>query len=557
MNNPNIAQVYDAGTTRQGLPYFVMEFVEGVPLTRYCDENCLTTRDRLELFIHVCEGVQHAHQKGIIHRDIKPSNVLVMTVDGVPIPKIIDFGIAKAIGRQLHEATQVTELGQLIGTPSYMSPEQVGMDPREIDTRTDVYGLGVLLYELLVGAKPFDFSGLSFLRIGALITLEEPPAPSLRLLDLGEIATSVAESRQTDFRSLRKAMLGDLDWICVKALEKEKDRRYSSASEFAQDIRRHLRDEPVLAGPPSATYRAQKFVRRHVLGVIFVAVLALLLSVFSITVFIQNARITEQWDRANREARTSQEVTTFLTDLFSVSDPWQSQRAELTAREILSVGAARVEGELKSEPEIQAGLMHAIGQAYRNLDLLSESRTMLEQGLAIRREILDEDDPLTLSTMSSLAGLYSMSGEYDRAEEAYLKVLEARRRVFGEAHQDTLATSYNLALNSVRQGQLAMAEELLEGTKDLQARTLGEEHPDTLASAFLLATVFAASGQYERAAPILRRVWDIQCELLGRDHPDTLYTQARLVEVLTALGSTQTAEQLCQDCVERMVRVFG
>ena len=266
MDHPNIAKVLDAGATPQGRPYFVMEYVPGVPITEYCDQNRLSNRQRLELFSQVCQAVQHAHQKGIIHRDIKPSNVLVWLQDDKAVPKVIDFGVAKAVDRRLTERTVFTELGVLIGTPEYMSPEQAQMTGEDVDTTTDIYSLGVLLYELLCGALPFDSKSLrrgAYDEIRRIIREEEPPRPSARLSSLGGAAAEVAQRRRTDVAALARDLRGDLNWITMKAMAKDRGRRYASASEFAADIARHLRDEPVMASPPSASYRFGKFIKKH------------------------------------------------------------------------------------------------------------------------------------------------------------------------------------------------------------------------------------------------------------------------------------------------------
>lgn len=266
MDHPNIAKVLDAGTTGQGKPYFVMEFIPGAPITEYCDNNRMSNRERLELFAQVCQAVQHAHQKGIIHRDIKPSNVLVLLQDGKPVPKVIDFGTAKAVDRGVTERTAFTELGILIGTPEYMSPEQAQMTGQDVDTTTDIYSLGVLLYELLGGALPFDSKTLragAYDEIRRLIREEEPPRPSERFSSLGAEAAEVAQRRHTDVAALARELRGDLDWITMTAMAKERNRRYASASELAADIARHLRDEPVLARPPSASYRFGKFIKKN------------------------------------------------------------------------------------------------------------------------------------------------------------------------------------------------------------------------------------------------------------------------------------------------------
>jgi len=301
MDHPNIAKVLDAGATPEGRPYFVMECVHGIPITDYCDLHNLKMPERLELFTHICEAVQHAHQKGVIHRDLKPSNVLVEVVDDHPVPKVIDFGVAKATAHRLTERTVYTEQGQLIGTPEYMSPEQAEMTGLNVDTRTDIYSLGVLLYELLVGALPFERGTLrraSYAEIRRILREVDPPKPSTRLSSLGAGSETVAKRRRTDQSSLLSQLRGDLDWITMKALEKDRTRRYASASEFAADIRRFLHDEPILARPPSPAYRMRKYMKRHRVGVGFAATTFLALVVGFVVVTAQQAKTAAARDEA-------------------------------------------------------------------------------------------------------------------------------------------------------------------------------------------------------------------------------------------------------------------
>src|SRR5262245_10437261 len=306
MDPPNIAHAFDGGETASGRPYFVMELVKGIPITRFCDEGQLSVRQRLELFAGVCQAVQHAHQKGIIHRDLKPSNILVTLHDDKPVVKVIDFGIAKATGQQLTDKTLFTNFAQLIGTPLYMSPEQAGMSGLDIDTRADIYSLGVLLYELLTGTTPFDkerLRGISYDELRRIIREEEPPRPSTRLSTLGEAATSVSAQRQSDPRRLSQLFRGELDWIVMKALEKDRNRRYESASAFAADVQRYLHDEPVLACPPSAWYRFRKFARRNKVGLgIAGCVVAVLLGLAGTAVWFGQRK-------AARRAETERAVT--------------------------------------------------------------------------------------------------------------------------------------------------------------------------------------------------------------------------------------------------------
>jgi eukaryotic-like serine/threonine-protein kinase len=332
MNHPNIAQVHDAGVTEQGAPYFVMEHVAGVPITDYCDKHRLSTRERLEIFIPVCQAIQHAHQKGIIHRDIKPSNVLVTVQDGKAVPKIIDFGVAKATNQRLTEKTVFTQQGYLIGTPEYMSPEQAEMAGLDVDTTTDIYSLGVLLYQLLVGALPFDAGTMrraGFDEIRRMIREVDPPKPTMRLSSLGQSAKAIAERRNTDVTSLAKDLRGDLEWVTMKAMEKDRTRRYASCSELAADIDRHLKNEPVSACPPSAGYRVRKFVRRHRMGVGIAAASVVVLIAFAVAMVVQARHIALERDRAER-------VSAFMVSLFEASDPDKTKGEKLTARELPS-----------------------------------------------------------------------------------------------------------------------------------------------------------------------------------------------------------------------------
>jgi serine/threonine protein kinase len=308
MDHTHIAKMFDAGTTEQGRPYFVMEHVPGTAITEYCDQHRLNARERLELYIPVCKAIHHAHQRAIIHRDVKPSNVLVMVQDGEPVPKVIDFGVAKATNQRLTEKTLFTGRGVLIGTPVYMSPEQAEMTGLNVDTTTDVYSLGALLYELLAGAPPFDPKSLreaGLMAIHQMIREVEPPKPSTRFSSLGDEATTVAERRGTAPATLERQIRGELDWITMRAMEKDRGRRYQSASEFASDIERYLRDEPVVAGPPSTIYRIRKFARRHKAGVGLVVSAIVVLVAFALAMTIQAGRVARERDRAQMEATRS------------------------------------------------------------------------------------------------------------------------------------------------------------------------------------------------------------------------------------------------------------
>ena len=426
MDHPHIAKVYDAGATPEGRPYFVMELVRGIPISTYCDKHKLSTKQRLELFTAVCSAVQHAHQKGVIHRDLKPSNVLVTVKQNKAVPKIIDFGVAKATGHRLTDQTLFTETGQLIGTPEYMSPEQAEMSGLDIDTRTDIYSLGVMLYEILVGALPFESKTLrkaAFSEIQRIIREVDPPRASTRLSGLGEKGMVIADLRKTDVKSLRRIIKGDLDLILIKAMEKDRVRRYSSAAEMATDIERHLKDEPVSATPPRTFYRMKKYIRRHKLGVTAAAVIFLALVAGVIGTGIGLVKATSAEKQAKMEARTARQVSDFLVDLFEISDPSESKGNSVTAREILDKGAEDIRLELNEQPVTKARLLNTMGRVYLNLGLYSDSKSLLDESLSLRRQELGERSIEAAKSLDSLSLLYSRQAQYDKAQEASLEAV--------------------------------------------------------------------------------------------------------------------------------------
>ncbi len=560
MDHPNIAKVFEAGASATGRPYFVMEYVPGLPITTYCDKHRLTIRERVSLFLQVCEGVQHAHQKGIIHRDLKPSNILVAQVDDKGVPKVIDFGLAKAMGQRLTEITMFTEVGDMLGTPAYMSPEQASRDESSIDTRTDVYSLGVMLYELLVGSLPFEWperQGLSTVSMLKTLTEREPPRPSTRFKSMGPASEETAVNRREDAQSLYRHVRGELDWITIKALERERSRRYASCSELAADLRRYLEDQPVLAGPPSTRYRLSKFVRRHRFGVAVSATAIALLLAFAITMAVQARRIAMERDRANREAEISRRVSQFMTDMFKVSDPGQARGNSVTAREILDKASREIETGLARNPEIEAQMMYIMGGVYENLGLYAEARELLSRAVDIRRHVLGPDDPETLRSAVRLSSALRDQGKYAEAENLQRDTLPKLQRVFGTDAPDTLLCMNGLSVVLYNEGRTKEAEQLGRQTLDAELRVQGLENPGTLWTMMTLASAYFDQGRLQDAEKLYREALDTRRRILGPDHPDTLATMDGYATTLAAENRLVDSEKLLRQVLVSRQAVLG
>jgi eukaryotic-like serine/threonine-protein kinase len=560
MDHPNIAKVFDAGATPAGRPYFVMELVPGIPITDYCDQHRLPTKERLALFIQVCEGVQHAHQKAIIHRDLKPSNILVQEVDARPVPKIIDFGLAKAIRADGAEHSMFTELGLLAGTPSYMSPEQAGGHDGAIDTRTDVYSLGVILFELLVGEPPFAPQELRQSGPEAMLRRirdAEAPRPSTRFAALAANSTDPATARSATKGSLLRQLRGDLDWITLRAMERDRARRYGSPSELATDLRRHLTDRPVLAEPPSAGYRARKFVRRHRVGVAVAGVATAVLVAVAANMIVQARRVARERDRASHEAEAAKRVSDFLIGLFKVSDPAQAGGNTVTARELLDRGRAQVETELAGQPETQARMLDTMGQVYVSLGLYDQAAPLLQHAVAARRQLLGVEHPDTLTTLDHLAHNLERQGRYAESDKLAREVLSTRLRTLGPDHPDTIASRHSIIVLAIDNGDYAQAEKLGREELDMLRRIRGMEHPTTLNSMYDLALVINFQGKHTEAVTLFRQVLESQRRVLGPTHPDTLTTMSPLGSALMSLGKYGEAEQLLRESLEGKRRILG
>ncbi len=559
MNHPNVARVLDAGATSDGRPYFVMEHVPGVPITDYCDRHTLNTRERLKLFLPVCDALQHAHQKGIIHRDLKPSNVLVALQDDAAVPKVIDFGVAKAIEQRLTDKTLYTEFGQLVGTPEYMSPEQAEMTGLDIDTRTDIYSLGVLLYELLVGALPFDRKALRRTPardLPRILSNEDPMTPSTRLSSLGAEAAGVAKNRRTDSAALRRQLRGDLDWITMKALEKDRTRRYSTASQLGDDIERYLSSQPVMAGPPSTRYRIRKFVARNrgpvaAAAIVLVALIAGL-AASSVLYF----RAERERQRADTQMRVAKRVSEFLTGLFEVSDPSEAQGREVTARELLDKGAATING-LKDQPVAQATLMDTMGHVYYTLGLYDQAASLLENAVKIRRQQLGPNSLDVAASTYNLAAVRVERGDAQEAERLTREALRIREQGLPPNHPDIARAVTLLAVAMQEAQRLDDAERYYKRAAEMLRQAPGDNEVELAGVQNDLATLYQDKADYPKALELYRESVRVRRQRLGDAHPTTVQVIVNMAGTLQLAGRYAEAEPLYKEGLERQRKVYG
>src|ERR1035437_4857601 len=587
MDHPNIAKVLDAGATETGRPYFVMELVRGIKITDYCDQNKLSTDERLKLFTQVCQAIQHAHQKGIIHRDIKPSNILVTMHDGEPVPKVIDFGIAKATEGRLTDLTIYTELQQFIGTPAYMSPEQAEMSGLDNDTRSDIYALGVLLYELLTGKTPFDARDLIASGIDAMrrtIREREPERPSTALSTmLAADLTNVARQRQSEAPKLVHLVRGDLDWIVMKALGKDRTRRYETANGLAMDVQRHLDDEPVVARPPTNTYRFQKLLRRNKLAVSAVGgVLAALIIGLGVSswLFLKERQARERAVAAEREAQAarqneatlrqqaqadekkatteadkSQQVAQFLQQMLKSVGPSVALGRDTTMlREILAKTAESVAKELPAQPEVEAELQNTIGEVYNELGEYQQAEAMHRAALALRRQALGQENLPVAQSLHNLA--LALKSQDKDADPSVRAALALRRKLLGEEHRD-VASSLNLLANVLmNQGSVAEVEALRRQVLAIQRKLRNDEGAATALNN--LALNLLDQGKLAEAESLLRdAVATYRKAFTGNDHPDTSRSLGNLAFVLQKEGDLAKAEATQREALAMQTRLFG
>jgi len=541
LQHPGIAQIYEAGTANSGggdQPYFAMEFIDGWPLLQHANKHGLDTRSRLELMAKICDAVNHAHQRGIIHRDLKPTNILV---DESGQPRILDFGVARVTDSDT-QATRQTDVGQLIGTLAYMSPEQVLADPLALDIRSDVYALGVILYELLARKAPYNTERKALHEVVQVIR-EEDPAP---------------------LSSINRHYRGDVETIVAKALEKDKARRYASAAELGADIRRYLADEPIVARPPSTGYQLQKFARRHkaiVAGTsaVFVVLIA------GIIVSSREAVVAQRAEQiAAKEAASAYAVINFLrNDLLAQasaknqSGPGAKPDRDMKVRTALDRAAARIEGKFDGQPEVEAAIRDTIGKTYEDLAQYAESQKQLERALDLERQVWGPEDPKTLNTLNHLGRTLWHQGKYPQAQALYGPALEIERRVLGPEHPDTLYCMNNLANVYRAQNENAQAEPLYRQTLEIRRRVLGPQHPDTLISINNLANVYWSQGNFTQAESLYSEAMETQRRVLGPEHPDTLLSMGNLASTYAEEHKYAQAEPLFTQTLEISRRVLG
>jgi tRNA A-37 threonylcarbamoyl transferase component Bud32 len=592
MDHPHIAKVLDGGLTHERRPFFVIELVHGLPLSKFCDEAKLGIRQRLELFTPICQAVQHAHQKGVIHRDLKPSNILVTIIDGKPIPKVIDFGVAKATSGRLTDESLSSQFGAVVGTLEYMAPEQAGYGGADIDTRADIYSLGVILYELLTGLRPLDAERLrkaALTEIVRIIKEEEPSKPSTRL-STDARAPSLAALRHTEPRKLAALLRGELDWVVMRCLEKERDRRYETANGLARDIQSYLTDEPVEARPPSAGYRLQKFVRRNRGRVIAgsLVLLALMVGLAGTTWGLIEARRQEKVARAEAtakeqaraaeaEQRSIAEANEQKARLAAVAEKQAKEEAQAREAETRAVldfaenkvfAAARpkdqagghgydvkladavkaalpfVHRSFGAQPLIEAPLRMTMGQSFRYLGDFKTAAEQFQKSRELFARHRGTDHPDTLKSMNNLANSYADAGRTQDALKLREETLQLRKAKLGPEHPDTLASMNNLAASYFKAGRTQDALKLSVETLQLQRAKLGPEHPETLNSMNNLAGSYSAAGRIREALKLWEETLELQKARLGPEYPETLRCMNNLAESYSDAGRTEDALRL-------------
>lgn len=534
MNHPGIARILDAGTTADQRPYIVMEYVSGEPITRYCRHRELALEMKLELFRQVCDAVQHAHQKGIIHRDLKPSNILVTEELGKPAPKVIDFGIAKAMTLRLTDHTLETKVGSFLGTPDYMSPEQADISPIDVDTRADVYALGAILYELLTGTTPFQVSKEqhSWTEIQRILREQEAAPPS----------------RRTSQRLPR-----ELDWITCKALEKDRNRRYATAAEFANDISAYLESLPIQAGPRSRFRAFRRLARRHRLATTIVAAAVLLVSVSQAVLIRKNQELAIERDRANTEAAIAKSVTRFTARLFELANPQETNVSDITAQQLLALGIEWLETEGSEEsPEVLAALYAAAGKAYHGIGLHDESAELAQKAVNIFRSLEAPDIESMGDALMELSHSAKEHGKFEQAERFAQEAVSL-------AGDDYPAFGYRarVELADVKrlQSNFTEAARILEGLlADNNPAALPDDRSDAL---LLLGRTYSEQGRFEEAGKLILEVLRLETNPDGSLTSDGERAKSALASLYAYQGKTSKAIALNEQLVENALQRYG
>jgi len=564
LDHPNIARLLHGDMTDEGLPYFVMEYVEGLPLDKFCDQKKLSTTERLKLFLKVCAAVHYAHQNLVVHRDLKPSNIFV-TADGEP--KLLDFGIAKLLNPELYGQTLApTAVAKRPMTPDYASPEQVL--GQKITTASDVYTLGVLLYELLTGHRPYRFKSGERKELERAVCDQEPEKPSTAINrtekrpagDGSTLAITpefVSRTREGEPDKLRRKLMGDLDNVVLMAMRKEPERRYASVEQFAEDIRRHLDGRPVIARQNTFGYRAGKFVRRRKVGVMIGTAFALLIIASAVAILVQSFRVARQRDIAAHERVKAERVSGFLADIFKVSDPSEARGNSLTAREILDKGAERVERELGDQPEVQATLLDTIGAAYRSLGLYDKAIPILEKSVAIRRRVLGNENLEVAQSLYDLGWAWYLKQKPSDAEPPLRESLQIRRQLSGNENASVADCLNLIAVVLHDKGDVAGSESLLQEALAMRRKLFGSVHHDVAQSLNNVGLLLEERGDYDDAEPIFQEVIAIDRKTVGADDPELAIHLGNYAKLKRNRGDYDTAESLHREALTIQRKLFG
>ncbi len=598
LQHPNIARLLDGGITEKGLPFFTLEYVDGKPINHYCDEKRLSIQQRLTLFMKVCEAVQYAHQNLIIHRDLKPSNIMITDEGQV---KLLDFGIATLLTSEGNRnMTMLTGEGNQVLTPEYASPEQVrGLN---ITTASDIYSLGIVLYQLLCGHKPYEIKEYSPIELDRVISQSVIRKPSL-MVKPGETeeesesaSLSVADLRSTNTDRLQKQLRGDLDNICLLALQKEPERRYGTVDQLANDIHRHLSGLPVLARPSTTRYRLQKFAERHRSG-IWTALIIIFMIVGLVGFY--TSRLAQERDLASLEARKAAQIAEFMTGIFEISDPGESRGENITARELLERGARRIDQELSEQPEVRAMMMDVVGGVYRNLGLYARAADQLEKSLELKTEIYGPDhvemvrtlellgsvfvyqrrDSLARSTLNrgfailqdlsseyttekadilyDLGWLYNENGKLDSAEACYDEALKLYEFNQEKNRKKIAVLRNNIALSQHEQGHFDRAEKLYRQALAAQIELFGPDHPEVATTKYNMSQLLWDIGKYEESEALKREVVEMDRKMLGNHHPDLAYSLANLAKMYEYRGLYDSSEVLFREALEIRKEALG